>query len=65
MVFIFVSCKKKGYYGVVSVGLLSFDCRSHYFRRPQKLSQHSDWFIYFIYYNLMAKITWKIQAIKE
>ena len=28
-VFIFVSCEEKGYYCVVSVGQLSFDCRSY------------------------------------
>ena len=29
IVFIFVSCEEKGYYGVVSVGQLSFDCCSY------------------------------------
>ena len=29
LVFIFVSCEENGYYRVVSVGQLSFDCRSY------------------------------------
>ena len=29
IVFIFVSCEGKGYYRVVSVGQLNFDCRSY------------------------------------
>ena len=29
IIFIFVSCEEKGYYRVVSVGQLSFDCRSY------------------------------------